>query len=89
MRSREEVAAFINNLLHGEGDTVAIPDKSLRNRDPGDGTKGPHHYGICEFRHLMDFLYGGPPASKSEEILTWANSDRCKQLFGNQDNGYV
>lgn len=26
------------------------------------------HYGVQELRELLDFIYGGPPANKSEEI---------------------
>lgn len=27
-----------------------------------------HHFGICELRALLDYLYGGPPKTEKEEL---------------------
>lgn len=59
MRSRAEVARFINRQLD--------PAVSLVYRTERE--KGSQfHYGRQELRELMDFIYGGLPADRSEEI---------------------
>lgn len=64
MKTREEVARFIETTQTG----VAIPDMDLYNRRRGDGQKAAWHYGLCELRQLMDFIYGGPPENKEQEV---------------------
>ncbi len=33
------------------------------------GKHGAHHYGKVELRELMDFIFGGPPTCKAEEVF--------------------
>jgi len=64
MKPRTEVVRFIEAGIS----QIAIPDKHLRNRHLSvpEGEKEPHHFGLVELRHLMDFLYDGPPLTKDE-----------------------
>jgi hypothetical protein len=55
MKSRVEVAAFINAQLDG-----AIEREGE--------AKHFHHYGRFELRALMDLIYGGEPKSDDEKI---------------------
>jgi hypothetical protein len=64
MKTRAEVARFIESTPA----RIAIPDKHLRNRNIGEGYKSAYHYGLCEVRQLMDFIYGGPPSTIEEEV---------------------
>lgn len=50
MKTREEVAKFINNQLSGK-EYVCVRDKRDR-----------VGYGKQELRELMDFIFEGPPA---------------------------
>lgn len=62
MRTRAEVAAFVNAQLG------ALPSAHHLN-PPRQRGKEAWHYGRVELRALVDYLYGGPPASREEEIL--------------------
>ncbi len=64
MKTRSEVVAFIHNT----DPRIAIPNLNLRNRYKGKGEKAAWHYGVCELRQLLDFIYDGPPLSKEEEL---------------------
>ena len=61
MRTRREVAGFLNELLAQRKEPV--PDKNMR-----DYRGLPYHWGLCEFRQLMDYLYEGVPNGKDEDI---------------------
>lgn len=54
MKTREEVARFIEAQLKDEAPPVA--------REAG------WHYGKCRLRQLMDFIYEGPPQSEQEKL---------------------
>lgn len=56
--AREDVARFIEAQFSGEA--PKIPE-SLS------------HYGLCELRQLMDYIYGGPPRFKEEELRSIAD----------------
>lgn len=60
MKRREEAARFIEALLYDYNFEVPpIPDLNLRNRAASAAKrKSPHHFGVVELRHLMDFIYG-------------------------------
>lgn len=72
MRTRKEAVEFISQQFKGGGNEEAIPDRSEElvrvygHRMPN--TKIRAHYGAVEIRHLLDFLYGGPPQKKDEEF---------------------
>jgi hypothetical protein len=77
MKTRKDVAAFIVGQFRCDHDQRAIPDKQLRNRSPKNGLKEPYHYGVCELRELLDFIYDGPPSNDEEikvvrRLLHWA-----------------
>lgn len=36
--------------------------------DQHHGGEHSHRYGLCNLRDLLDYLYGGPPKNKSEEL---------------------
>lgn len=57
MRTREEAA----NLIYRQFDATAPTSEDY-------GPKVCWHYGRLELRELLDFIYGGPPARKAEEI---------------------
>lgn len=61
MRTRKETTQFIKQQFKSP-DCQAVPNKHLRNRDPQDGKKAPWHYGVCELRLLLDFIYEGEPS---------------------------
>ena len=67
MKSRAEVAAFINAQLDGTLEKEGQPYSGI-------------HYGRRDFRFLMDFIYGGEPQSDSEKINggAWGHSDKSK-----------
>lgn len=62
MKTRAEVAKYIEDQLGSSYAKPPIPD-----RLPG---KGPWawHYGKCELRDLMDFIYGEPPIKEEDYI---------------------
>ena len=51
--SRKEVAKLIEDQMY---------------RGPSNSDKNHFHYGYVELRELMDFIYGGPPTCKEEEL---------------------
>ena len=57
MKTREEIAEFIEGQFWG-----SIPD-------PRSFSHAPWHYGKCNLRQLMDFIFDGPPMSKEEEVF--------------------
>lgn len=58
MKTREEVAQFVNEQFKGYGSTYHCPFEKDRN----------WHYGKQDVRALLDFIYGGPPESKEQEV---------------------
>ncbi len=64
MKTRSEVVKFIHNTDPG----MTIPDLNFKNPYKGEGEKSAWHYGVCELRQLLDFIYNGPPLSKKEEL---------------------
>ena len=54
MKTREEIAKFMEGQMSG---TIPSPENSS------------WHYGKCELRQLMDFIFDGPPTSKAEEVF--------------------
>lgn len=71
-RTRVEVVAFLTEQLQARHPN-AIPDRQATLRKTyGDEyvslRKQPMGYGKVELRHLLDFLYGGPPANTDEEL---------------------
>lgn len=61
MRPRAEVARFVEQYFDGFAST-----ERRSSRDKGDR----HHYGLQDVRELLDFIYGGPPASEPEQVRT-------------------
>lgn len=59
MKTRKEVAAFINKDLGVDKNRAIMKEKG-----------GRWHYGKVELRNLMDFIYSGTPKGKDEEIHT-------------------
>lgn len=57
MKSRQEVARFIERQMHWGWNKPAIPDHY------GNGSVSAHHYGLCELRELLDFIYESPPTN--------------------------
>lgn len=58
MKTREEVARFVEDQFEVYGSTYNCPlNKGYQ-----------WHYGKQDVRALVDFIYGGPPASKEQEI---------------------
>lgn len=57
MKTRIEVATFWRGR---KDEKHFIPVKN-------DGDD-PWHWGTCEIRELLDFIYGGPPQSPDEKI---------------------
>jgi hypothetical protein len=55
MKSREEVAAFVN---------IQLARSYICTREKGTSA----HYGVQELRELMDFVYEGEPKSEDEMI---------------------
>ena len=55
MKTREEIAKFIE----GQFDHT-VPDPC---------PQGGWHYGKCELRQLMDFIFDGPPTCKAEDVF--------------------
>ncbi len=67
MKQRTEAARLIERMMHDyRYDVPPIPDKRLRNREIV-ANKAPWHFGLVELRHLLDFIYEGPP-NPGEEI---------------------
>lgn len=54
MKTREEAAKFAEELMKSGG---------------SNEKKRCWHFGKCEVRELMDFIYGGPPTCKEEEVF--------------------
>lgn len=62
MKTRAEAAIHFKQVIE-DGHKNPIPDKDKRNY------RGlPHHWGKCEFRELMDFIYGGAPTDEREYL---------------------
>ena len=59
MKSRTEAVARIKKLLENGPSSKATPDF------PG---KKAWHFGYCELRELMDYIYGGEPKVDSQRI---------------------
>ncbi len=54
MKTREEIARFIESQIAGE--LLAA--------------KRSHwHYGRCEIRQLMDFIFDGPPTCEKDKVF--------------------
>ena len=59
MKTREEVAEFVRKQMHW----------SYKGQDREQYCKKYcTHYGWVELKELMDFLYGGPPTNKEQEL---------------------
>lgn len=71
MKSRKEVVNYIK--IYWGFDHEAIPNTPKAWLDNEDGTKYAWHYGKVDLRHLLDFIYGGPPKHKEDE-LTWSKT---------------
>lgn len=54
MKTRKEAAEYINAMIDNE------PDYTLKG--------GRHHWGMHEFRNIMDFIYDGEPSCKEEKL---------------------
>ena len=54
MKTREEIAKFLECQFDG---TIPSPPKPA------------WHYGKCELRQLMDFIFDGPPKCEAEEVF--------------------
>ena len=63
MKTRAEVAAWWRE--ESDKEKPAIPDKGYRDKY---GSLAGHKWGTCEIRALLDFIYGGPPQHKNEEV---------------------
>ncbi len=55
MKTRSEVVKFIHNTDPG----MATPDLNFKNPYKGVGERSAWHYGVCELRQLLDFIYNG------------------------------
>lgn len=58
MKSREEVARKVEELMTNLSDELYI----LKDNK--------HHFGWQELKVLMDFIFGGPPKRKCDELRT-------------------
>lgn len=54
MKTREEAARFVENIMRCGAHK---------------GEYGKFHFGRCEIRELLDFIYDGPPKNKDEEVF--------------------
>lgn len=63
MRTRKDTVKFFAAMNGGSWDKPLIPDKHTR-----DYRVVPYHWGLCEFRMLLDFIYDGPPAGPDEHL---------------------
>ena len=61
MKTRKEVADYINSL-----DGIYLDYPNILNTVCKD--KAAYHWGKCEIRSLLDFIYEGLP-SKEEEVF--------------------
>ena len=57
MKTREEAARFVEQQFDGYGDYECPLEKGRA-----------WHYGKQDVRALMDFIYGGPPNGKDQEV---------------------
>lgn len=57
MKTREEAARFVEAQFDWTSDYECKLEKG-----------GCHHYGKQEVRELMDFIYGGEPASDEQNV---------------------
>lgn len=57
MRSRHEAAVYAENLM----ENGSKRKNSIKHP--------PFHFGRCEIRDLFDFIYGGIPLRKEEEVF--------------------
>jgi hypothetical protein len=57
MRSREEVARYVENQFDAYGGYICPLEKA-----------DCWHYGKQEVRDLLDYIYGGPPQSREQEV---------------------
>lgn len=73
MKTRADVARFIEQTETSK--CPAIPDYRLRQGLSSDGMREPWHYGLSDLRHLLDFIYGGPPQT-DEENVRWLDRRR-------------
>lgn len=60
MKTREEIARFIERTMHWSYNSYFCPKKEA------------HHYGWCELKDVMDFIFDGPPKTKEEELTPLA-----------------
>jgi len=57
VKTREEAAKYVETLMSdGSAAKNIIP-------------RGPHHFGKLEIRELFDYIWGGPPLDKKEEVF--------------------
>ena len=77
MRTRAEAVQEWSRII--QGDVMAIPDnvQAHNYQQVKEGgrlvwkhsrKKGPYHVGLVEIRHLLDFIYVGPPQSTDEQL---------------------
>ena len=59
MKTRADAVAFIEKQFDFDDYKGTVTGRPKGNQ---------HHYGKQELRELMDFIYGGVPSGKSEEI---------------------
>ena len=58
IKTRQEIVVFIESQFSVSGESrPSAPEKGQQ-----------HHYGKQELRELMDFIFGGAPKTKDEEI---------------------
>ena len=62
MKTRIEAIEYFNKMTtRGKR---AVPDIAMRNY------RGlPYHWGLCEFRELLDFIYDGEPTNEREYLI--------------------
>ena len=64
MRTRKDTVKFFAAMHGSNWEKPLIPNKHAHDYW-GDV---PYHWGLCEFRALLDFIYGGPPTSPDEHL---------------------
>lgn len=62
MRTRAEAAAMARRLMDDDGSAKVAFRKERK------GTYYPHHFGVCELRLLLDYIYKSKPVSEDEKL---------------------
>lgn len=61
VKTRKEVVRYIDEMWSRPKQLV--PDKHYNGGDS-------ERYGLCNLRALLDYMYGGPPTTKDEELTS-------------------